>query len=235
LPKAVLRVTSDRVSFGAFAFSTLNPEAHRMKSLSLLSALLLVSSFAVQAQDDAAPAETNPFAKALPTAVLHTSMGPVTIELFEDEAPISVENFLTYARDGHYDGTIFHRVIGNFMIQGGGFDADFNQKPTRDMIINEADNGLKNMRGTLAMARTGMPHSASAQFFINVVDNPALDHRGKQSGRTWGYAVFGRVTEGMDVVDTIRAVETTARPPHQDVPVEPVIIERVEITDAGPA
>ena len=186
-----------------------------MKSISLLSTLLLMCSVAVQAQDDAAPAETNPFAKALPTAIVHTSMGPITIELFEDEAPISVENFLTYARDGHYDGTIFHRVIGNFMIQGGGFDADFNQKPTRDPITNEADNGLKNTRGTLA--------------------NPTLDHRGKQSGRTWGYAVFGRVTDGMDVVDAIRAVETTARPPYQDVPVEPVIIERVEITDPGSA
>ncbi|NKI33710.1 peptidyl-prolyl cis-trans isomerase [Wenzhouxiangella sp. XN79A] len=201
-----------------------------MKFVSLLPTLLLLSSFAARAQDDAAPAGDNPFAQALPTVVLHTSMGPITLELFEDDAPISTENFLAYARDGHYDGTIFHRVIGNFMIQGGGFDADLDQKPTRDPITNEADNGLKNARGTVAMARTGMPHSATAQFFINVVDNPALDHRGTQSGRTWGYAVFARVTEGMDVVDAIRAVETAPRPPHQNVPVEPVIIERVEIS-----
>jgi peptidyl-prolyl cis-trans isomerase B (cyclophilin B) len=205
-----------------------------MKSGILLSALLLLGSLMAQAQDDAAASSTNPFAKERPTVILHTSMGPITIELFEDEAPISVENFLTYARDGHYNGTIFHRVISNFMIQGGGFDADFTQKPTRDPITNEANNGLKNARGTLAMARTGMPHSASSQFFINVVDNASLDHRGTQSGRTWGYAVFGRVTDGMDVVDQIRVVPTTSRPPHRDVPVDPVVIERVEI-GGGPA
>lgn len=201
-----------------------------MKSGTLLSALLLLTSLASFAQDEAPVESENPFAKERPTVVLHTSMGEITIELFEEEAPISVENFLAYARDGHYDGTIFHRVIPNFMVQGGGFDAEFNQKPTRETITNEADNGLKNSRGTVAMARTGMPHSASSQFFINVVDNASLDHRGKQSGRTWGYAVFGEVTEGMDVVDQIRVVPTTSRPPYRDVPVEPVIIERVEIT-----
>ena len=201
-----------------------------MKSGTLLSALLLLTSLTSFAQDEAPVESENPFAKERPTVVLHTSMGEITIELFEEEAPISVENFLAYARDGHYDGTIFHRVIPNFMVQGGGFDAEFNQKPTRETITNEADNGLKNSRGTVAMARTGMPHSASSQFFINVVDNASLDHRGKQSGRTWGYAVFGEVTEGMDVVDQIRVVPTTSRPPYRDVPVEPVIIERVEIT-----
>lgn len=193
----------------------------------LFSALLLVAvSVSASAQDSAAP---NPFEQELPSVILHTSKGPITLELFADQAPISVENFLEYARSGHYDGTIFHRVIGNFMIQGGGYDAEMKQRPVRDPIQNEADNGLSNARGTVAMARTGMPHSATAQFFVNVVDNPALDHRGPQSGRTWGYAVFGRVTEGMDVVDEIRYVETANRGPMADVPVEAVVIERVEI------
>lgn len=164
-----------------------------------------------------------------PTVILHTNHGAITIELFENEAPKSVENFLQYARDGHYDGTIFHRVIDNFMIQGGGFDTEFNQKPTRDPIENEADNGLDNEKGTLAMARTGDPHSATAQFFINVSDNEFLNHRSKHSGQTWGYAVFGRVVGGMEVVDDIRSVETTSKGMHQDVPVEPVILERVEL------
>lgn len=195
--------------------------------ITIFSALLLAAMpFTAAAQDDSAP---NPFEQELPTVVLHTSKGPITLELFADQAPISVENFLEYARSGHYDGTIFHRVIGNFMIQGGGYDAEMNQRPVRDPIQNEADNGLSNARGTVAMARTGMPDSATAQFFINVVDNPALDHRGPQSGRTWGYAVFGRVTEGMDVVDEIRNVETANRGPMADVPVETVTIERVEI------
>lgn len=206
--------------------------ARRALPLSALLALALVlgsRGFAQDSDSVSGDAPENPFMKDLPTVIVHTSMGPITLELFEDEAPISVENFLDYARSGHYEGTTFHRVIGNFMIQGGGFDPDFNQKPTRDPITNEADNGLSNKRGTVAMARTGMPHSATAQFFINVADNASLDHRGKQSGRTWGYAVFGHVTEGMDVVDAIRAVETTSRPPYSDVPVEPVLIERVDI------
>lgn len=164
-----------------------------------------------------------------PTVILHTNHGAITIELFESEAPKSVENFLQYARDGHYDGTIFHRVIDNFMIQGGGFDTEFNQKPTRDPIENEADNGLDNEKGTLAMARTGDPHSATAQFFINVSDNEFLNHRSKHSGQTWGYAVFGRVVDGMEVVDDIKSVETTSKGMHQDVPAEPVILERVEL------
>ncbi|MDX1626733.1 MAG: peptidylprolyl isomerase [Wenzhouxiangellaceae bacterium] len=174
-------------------------------------------------------ATENPFEKELPTVIIHTSKGPITVELFEEDAPKSVENFLAYARSGHYDGTIFHRVIPGFMIQGGGYDADLEQKPTRDPIENEADNGLSNRRGTLAMARTNDPHSATSQFFINVVDNPALDHRGKQSGRTWGYAVFGQVVDGMEVVDAIRNVETESRGYMRDVPVETVTIERVEV------
>jgi peptidyl-prolyl cis-trans isomerase B (cyclophilin B) len=177
----------------------------------------------------AEPTPTNPFEKELPTVIFHTSHGDIKVELYEDQAPVTVKNFLDYARKGHYDGTIFHRVIPGFMIQGGGFDAELVQKPTDPPIKNEADNGLSNERGTLAMARTNDPDSATSQFFINVVDNPALDHRGKQSGRTWGYAVFGRVIEGMDVVDEIRFMPTESRGPHQDVPAEPVIIERAEI------
>jgi cyclophilin family peptidyl-prolyl cis-trans isomerase len=142
-----------------------------------------------------------------------------------------VANFIEYAKSGFYDGTIFHRVIGNFMIQGGGFTPDMQKKITREPIQNEASNGLSNERGTIAMARTADPHSATAQFFINVVDNPNLDYRGESSSSTWGYAVFGRVTEGMDVVDAIRDVETTTRAPFRDVPVEPVIIEQMEIRD----
>lgn len=151
---------------------------------------------------------------------LSTSHGDITIELFSDDAPKSVENFLQYVDDGHFDGTIFHRVIPGFMIQGGGFDATMDQKPTRDPIQNEADNGRKNERGTLAMARTQAIHSATAQFFINLADNGFLDH----GERDFGYAVFGRVTEGMDVVDQIAAVATGNTGGHQDVPVDPVVI-----------
>lgn len=194
----------------------------------LLVALLVFMPWLATAQD-AATTDTNPFEKELPTVIIHTSKGDIKLELYEDQAPISVKNFLDYARKGHYDGTIFHRVIPGFMIQGGGFDAELEQKPTDAPIKNEADNGLSNQRGTIAMARTNDPDSATSQFYINVVDNASLDHRGKQSGRTWGYAVFGRVIEGMDVVDEIRFVETEARGPHQDVPVEPVVIESVEV------
>lgn len=161
--------------------------------------------------------------------VLHTNHGPIAIELFQQQAPESVNNFLTYVQEGHYDGTVFHRVIDGFMIQGGGFDEDFRQKSTRGPITNEADNGLRNERGTLAMARTGDPHSATAQFFINVADNTFLDHQGTHSSQAWGYAVFGRVVEGMEVVDAIKRVPTTNRGPFQDVPREPVIIERAEL------
>jgi len=176
-------------------------------------------------------AETEPSTQEYPELILHTNYGAITVELFEDKAPESVANFLQYARDGHYDNTLFHRVIPNFMVQGGGFDAEFNQKATRDPIFNEADNGLANDRGTLAMARTNDPHSATSQFFINVTDNAFLNHRSKHSGQTWGYAVFGQVTDGMDVVDTIRQVPTGRQGPHADVPNEPVIIERVEIPE----
>ena len=151
-----------------------------------------------------------------------TSLGDITIELFPDKAPVTVENFLAYVDAGHFVGTIFHRVIPGFMIQGGGFDADMKQKPTRDPIKNEADNGLKNERGTLSMARTSDVNSATCQFFINVNDNDVLDH----GERDFGYAVFARVTEGMDVVDKIVAVATGSRGGHSDVPVEAVVVER---------
>jgi cyclophilin family peptidyl-prolyl cis-trans isomerase len=164
-----------------------------------------------------------------PTAVMQTSKGAIEIELFPEQAPKTVENFISYAQNGFYDGTIFHRVISHFMIQGGGFTPDMEKKPTGEPIPNEADNGLSNKRGTIAMARTSHPHSATAQFFINVQDNMNLDYSGQGSSSAWGYAVFGRVTSGMEVVDAIRFVQTERAGPYSDVPVEPVIIEHVEI------
>ncbi len=155
---------------------------------------------------------------------ISTSFGDITIELFEEQAPISVENFLAYVDAGHFDGTIFHRVIPNFMVQGGGMTEDMKSKPTRDPIKNEADNGLKNERGTLAMARTSAVNSATSQFFINLTDNAFLDH----GGRDFGYAVFARVSDGMDVVDKIAAVETTSKGGHQDVPAEAVVMTAVK-------
>ena len=160
--------------------------------------------------------------------LMTTTVGPMTLELDADNAPKTVENFLSYVSDGFYDGTIFHRVINNFMVQGGGFTADMEQKATQAPIENEANNGLKNGRGTLAMARTQDPHSATAQFFINVQDNDFLNHTGENM-QGWGYAVFGRVTDGEDVLDKIRCVETGSQAGHQDVPVEPIIIESVTV------
>ena len=151
---------------------------------------------------------------------LHTNYGVITIELFADKAPVTVENFKQYVRDGHYDGTIFHRVISNFMIQGGGFEPGMQQKDTRDPIKNEADNGLRNLRYTLAMARTGVVDSATSQFFINLDNNDFLDH----GSRDFGYAVFGKVVSGEQVVETIGKVPTTSRSGHQNVPVNPVTI-----------
>jgi len=158
---------------------------------------------------------------------IKTSHGDISVELFDDKAPITCENFRQYIRDGHYAGTIFHRVIPNFMIQGGGMDASMSQKPTRDPIKNEADNGESNVRGTLAMARTPVVDSATSQFFINLRDNNFLDN----GSRDFGYAVFGRVSGGMDVVDTIAAVRTGNRGGHQDVPVDSVEIIDVTIDD----
>jgi len=163
-----------------------------------------------------------------PVIVMETSLGNMTIELFQDQAPITVENFLQYANDGFFEGTVFHRVIEGFMIQGGGFTASLSQKTTRAPIKNEADNGMSNERGTIAMARTNVVDSATAQFFINHGENNAgsLDHQGQAN---FGYAVFGRVTEGLDVVDKIAGVETTRQGGHQTVPVEPVIINSVTL------
>jgi peptidyl-prolyl cis-trans isomerase B (cyclophilin B) len=160
-----------------------------------------------------------------------TTFGSITLELDSDKAPKTVENFLSYVNDGFYNGTIFHRVIDNFMIQGGGFDANMQQKPTADPIENEADNGLTNDRGTIAMARTMDPHSATAQFFINVKNNDFLNHSGKNM-QGWGYTVFGRVISGDDVLDKIRAVSTGTIAGHQDVPTESVIIESVAVVEA---
>ena len=160
--------------------------------------------------------------------LMTTTVGPMTLELDADNAPKTVENFLSYVSSGFYDGTIFHRVINNFMVQGGGFTADMEQKATQAPIENEANNGLKNGRGTIAMARTQDPHSATAQFFINVQDNDFLNHTGENM-QGWGYAVFGRVTDGEDVLDKIRCVETGSQAGHQDVPVEPIIIESVTV------
>jgi len=162
--------------------------------------------------------------------IIRTTFGDIKLELDAEKAPKTVENFLKYARDGYYNGTIFHRVIDNFMIQGGGFDTDMQQKPTGEPVENEADNGLKNDFGTVAMARTMEPHSATAQFFINVKDNDFLNHSGKNM-QGWGYTVFGKVVEGAEVLDKIRAVPTSSQNGHQDVPSDPVIIESVEIVE----
>jgi len=193
-----------------------------MKRLSrlLLLTFALVFGPALQAADH-------------PRVKVDTNLGSFVIELYPEKAPKTVENFLQYVRDGFYDGTLFHRVIDGFMIQGGGFTPDFERKQTRAPIVNEADNGLKNTRGTIAMARTMDPHSATAQFFINVKDNPFLDHTGK-TPRGWGYAVFGKVVEGMDVVDKIRKVRTGPGGLFpKDVPQEPVVIEKMTIIESG--
>jgi len=193
-----------------------------MKKLLAILAVLLLSLPVANAQQESDN----------PQVVLHTNHGDIRLELFPKEAPISVANFLQYVRDGFYDGTVFHRVISYFMIQGGGLEVVEGEdgpnlvgKPTRDPIVNEADNGLKNLRGTVAMARTNDVDSATSQFFINVEMNGSLDHTGKENSRTWGYAVFGKVIEGMDVVDDIRFVETGP----MDNPLEPVVIEKAEI------
>lgn len=188
---------------------------HRIRLLLIaLSLLTITVSTPLLAQDSDKP-----------RVLITTNKGAFTIELYPSQAPVTVENFLQYARDGFYPGTTFHRVISHFMIQGGGLTPDMQPKPTRDPIENEATNGLKNLRGTVAMARTNDPHSATSQFFVNVEANPALDHTGTMDSRAWGYTVFGHVVDGMSVVDNIRFVRTNQR----DMPLEPVIIESVEI------
>jgi len=163
---------------------------------------------------------------ANPMVEMKTNQGTITIELYADKAPKTVENFVQYVKDGFYNGTIFHRVIDNFMIQGGGFESGMKEKPTRAPIQNEAKNGLKNQTGTLAMARTSDPHSASAQFFINLKDNAPLDYPSRDG---WGYAVFGKVTQGMDVVNKVAKVPTGNSGFHQNVPTTPVVIESVKL------
>ena len=189
-----------------------------MKTTTLLfSAALMLGMTTASAQGSA------------PRVALETTLGRIVIELAPKEAPKTVDNFLTYVKAGHYDGTVFHRVIPTFMIQGGGFSADMTERPTRAPIPLESRNGLKNDRGAVAMARRGDPNSATAQFFINVSDNRFLDHPGQDG---WGYCVFGKVTAGMDVVDRIRKVKTGTQQGYQDVPVEPVIIEKAVISES---
>jgi peptidyl-prolyl cis-trans isomerase B (cyclophilin B) len=199
-----------------------NLEIQAMKKLLTLFVVMMMSFPVVHAQTDA---QTGSQTEAEnPQVTIHTNHGDIRLELFPQDAPISVANFLQYANDGFYDGTIFHRVISHFMIQGGGITPDMQRKPTREPITNEATNGLKNRRGTIAMARTNDEHSATSQFFINVEVNGALNHKSMADSREWGYTVFGKVIDGMDVVDDIRFVPTT-----NDVPDEVVLIESVEV------
>ncbi|HBD12419.1 MAG TPA: hypothetical protein DCZ13_09750 [Porticoccaceae bacterium] len=199
-----------------------------MRNLIAHIGLLLVAMWISLAWSSAPVEEQAQKISAEKNVKLTTNMGNIVIELYSDTAPITVANFLGYVKNGHYVGTIFHRVIPGFMAQGGGFDTDLNQKPTLPPIQNEADNGLKNKRGTIAMARTNDPHSATTQFFINLVDNDFLDHNEK-SIRGWGYAVFGKVVEGMDTVDKIAEVPTGAMVPFaSDVPRETIKITAAE-------
>ncbi|MFT5704844.1 MAG: peptidyl-prolyl cis-trans isomerase B (cyclophilin B) [Shewanella sp.] len=161
--------------------------------------------------------------------IFTTNLGDIEIELDFDHAPVSAKNFLKYCEEGFYDGTIFHRVIKGFMVQGGGFTAEMDEKPTRAAIVNEANRGLKNVVGTLAMARTDAPHSATGQFFINLADNEFLDYTGT-TNLGWGYAVFGKVSAGMDVINKMAKVKTTSKADHDDVPLEMIIVEKVSVT-----
>ncbi len=209
-----------------------------LRSLLLTSffmpALALAQSAPTATASEAASSETA-VVTVNPRVALHTNLGDIILELDAAKAPLSTQNFLAYAKDGFYNGTVFHRVIDNFMAQGGGYTTDLQPKPTRASIQNEANNGLSNLRGTVAMARTNDPHSANAQFFINLVDNPRLDYVSDQNGMTWGYAVFGKVVEGMDVIDKIRAIPTGGQGPFRtDVPTQTVVIERAEVL-AAPA
>lgn len=193
-----------------------------MRTLLTVSLLLMTATHSF--------AKENIMSEQVNKVKLTTTLGEITIQLNHEKAPISSENFLTYVKDGFYDGTIFHRIIPGFMAQGGGFDADFNQKATHEPIKNEADNGLKNNRGTLAMARTPDPNSATAQFFINYKDNAFLNYT-NPTPNGWGYAVFGEVIEGMDVVDAMAKQPTGNRGMHQDVPKTDIVIEKAEIVE----
>jgi peptidyl-prolyl cis-trans isomerase B (cyclophilin B) len=195
--------------------------------IGIVIALIAIAIIAINLPQQQHPKATG--AKIM-NVELKTSHGTIKLELYADKAPETVANFVQYVRDGHFNGTIFHRVIPGFMIQGGGFDQDMQQKPTRAPIKNEADNGLTNEVGTIAMARTPDPHSASSQFFINVKDNTFLNFTAPNP-QGWGYCVFGKVTEGMDVVNRIEHVKTGNHGMHQDVPVEPVVIESASIIE----
>ncbi len=188
----------------------------------LLLLVLALAGGPVFAADDAA---------ANPRVVLDTSAGKITIELLRKDAPLSVANFIEYAKTGFYNGTVFHRVMPNFMIQGGGFTADLKQKETHGTLKNEANNGLRNLRGTVAMARRAEPDSATAQFFINLTENNFLDHQ-NETNAGWGYAVFARVTDGMEVVDKIAATATTVVGPMSDVPTQAIVIKSAQLLDA---
>jgi cyclophilin family peptidyl-prolyl cis-trans isomerase len=194
-----------------------------MMPVALFSFLILFQTVAGTQTPTAEPAPGNP------VVVISTSFGDITVELYKDRAPVSVDNFLRYVAEGFYEGTVFHRVVSGFMIQGGGLTTDLVEKPTHPPIRNEATNGLNNVRGTVAMARTESLRSATAQFFINVADNRVrLDHHG-YAPSDFGYAVFGRVLSGMDVCDRIARVETRSKGPHENVPVEPVVIKSVRV------
>ena len=196
-------------------------------SLALVATIVAVLALGAASLSAQPPA---PAAKPNPRVTLDTSKGKIVVELFPAKAPLTVANFLQYVKSGFYDGVIFHRVMPDFMVQTGGFTPDMKQKPTRGQIKNESTNGLSNERGTLSMARLTEPHTASSQFFINLKDNGGLDH----SPRGWGYTVFGKVVEGMDVVDAIATVRTTTKGQHGDVPVEPVIIKKASMVAATP-
>ncbi len=203
-----------------------------------LSGLVLAETEGKDAKEEAPAAETaakkvvaKTEKESNPLVVFETTKGKLTIELYPKEAPITVENFLRYVNEGFYAGTVFHRVIPRFVIQGGGMDADMNRMKTHEPIKNEADNGLKNLRGTLSMARTNDPNSATSQFFINLVDNAALD----KSATSAGYAVFGKVVRGLDIVDAIAAVETTTKGQYKDVPVKPITVTKAYVKTEGEA
>jgi cyclophilin family peptidyl-prolyl cis-trans isomerase len=209
---------------------------------SLVCLLAFTAPASPQAKKAPSPAPKAPAATAAPKAqtppaanprvLLDTTKGRIVLELYPGKAPKTVKNFLDYVKAGQYNGVIFHRVIPGFMVQGGGFTPDMKEKATRAPIQNEADNGLSNDRGTIAMARTGDPHSASAQFFINVGTNTPLNHTSK-TPQGWGYAVFGKVVEGMEVADAIVAVPTTSKGPYDDVPVEPIVIRKASVVRAA--
>jgi peptidyl-prolyl cis-trans isomerase B (cyclophilin B) len=212
----------------------------RMLGVVSMCALMLVACENKQEQetkDASAPAEPTQQESAAvknPQVKITTNLGSFVVELDEQKAPITVKNYLSYVNEGFYSDTLIHRVIPGFMIQGGGFNTKFEQKPTQASIQNEANNGLKNKRGTIAMARTMDPNSASAQFFINVADNDFLDYR-SSTPQGWGYAVFGKVVDGMDVVDKISKEKTGSRAGHEDVPVTDIVIESIEVVPAAEA